>query len=207
MKYVFAVTILITATGFVYSQQTAVPSTQCSLKLAQSPAIRGIKLGMTLDEVLALFPGSRYDEYIKNEIANVGFYSGVETLPRFGVVHFGVTPAQYSTKQKFADIESLSFTFLDDRLVVYGVQYSRPPWPKLDEFIDKVAGAFHLPAADKWTSENSLRKNLECDSFRLQAFTRDGRAGLILRTDDDPVVTQRERRAASEAEARREFRP
>jgi len=202
MKYVFAMTILITGTGFVYSQQS-----QCSLKLPQSPAVRGIKLGMTLDEVLAFFPGSREDEYIKNEISNVGFYSNVETLARFGVVNFSVNPAQYSSKQKFAGIESLSFTFLDDHLVVYSVQYARPPWPKLDEFVDKVAGAFHLPAADKWTSENALRKNLECDGFKLQAFTRDGRAGLILRTGDDPLVTQRERRAASEAEARREFRP
>jgi hypothetical protein len=166
-----------------------------------------MKLGMTLDEVLAFFPGSREDEYIKNEIANVGSYSGITTLPRFGVVNFSVNPAQYSSKQKFAGIESLSFTFLDDHLVVYSVQYSRPPWPKLDEFVDKVAGAFHLPAADKWTSENALRKNLECDGFKLQAFTQDGRAGLILRTGDDPLVTQRERRAASEAEARREFRP
>ena len=206
MKYVLAVTILITATGLVYSQQTAVQSTQCSLKLAQSPAVRGIKLGMTLDEVLAFFPGSREDKYIKNEISNVGSYSGIETLPRFGVVNFGVTPAQYSTKQRFAGIESLSFTFLDDRLAVYSVQYSRPPWPKLDEFVDKVAGAFHLPAADKWATENAFRKDLECDGFKLQAFTRDGRAGLILRTGD-PLVTQRERRAASEAEARREFRP
>ena len=163
MKYVFAVTILITAPGLVYSQQN-----QCSLRLPQSPAVRGMKLGMTLDEVLAFFPGSREDEYIKNEIANVGSYSGITTLPRFGVVNFSVNPAQYSSKQQFAGIESLSFTFLDDHLVVYSVQYSRPPWPKLDEFVDKVAGAFHLPAADKWTSENALRKNLECDglSFR-----------------------------------------
>jgi hypothetical protein len=207
MKYAFAVTILITATGFVYSQQTVARSSQCSAKLAQSPAVRGIKLGMTLDDVLVLFPGSREDAYIKNEIANVGSYSGIDTLPRFGVVNFSVIPAQYSTKQKFAGIESLSFTFLDDRLVVYSVQYSRPPWPRLDEFVDKVAGAFDLPAADKWTSENAQRKSLECDGFRLQAFTRDGRAGLILRTGADPVVTQRERRAAAEAEARREFRP
>ena len=207
MKYVFAVTMLMSATGFVYSQQTAVQSTPCSLKLAQSPAVRGIKLGMKVDEVLALFPGSREDNYIKSEISNVGFYSGIETLPRFGVINFAVTPAQYSTKEKFDGIESLWFTFLDDRLVVYTVQYSRPPWPKLDEFIDKVAGAFNLPAADKWGSENAFRKNLQCEGFKLQAFSRDGRAGLLLRTDDDPVVTQRERRAAFEAEARREFRP
>lgn len=207
MKYVLAVTILITTTGIGYSQQTAVQSNQCSLKLAQSPAVRGIKLGMNLNEVLALFPGSREDNYIKNEISNVGFYSGVETLPRFGVLNFSVAPAQYSTKERFTGIELLSFTFLDDRLAVYSVQYSRPPWPKLDEFVDKVAGAFHLPAADKWTSENAFRKNLECDDFKLQAFTRDGSAGLILRTGDDPLVTQRERRAASEAQARREFMP
>ena len=207
MKDVFAVTVLLAVAVCCYSQPPAPQSTKCSVEPAQSPVIRGIKLGMKLDDVLALFPGSREDQYIKNEIANVGFYSGMKTLPRFGVVNFGVLPAKYSTKNRFAGIETFYFTFLDDHLVNYQVEYRQPPWPRVDEFIEKIAGAFNLPPADKWSTENPVRKNLACDGFTVQAYTQDGRANLIIKTGDDPIAIQRERRAAAEAQARREFRP
>ena len=207
MKHIFALTILLMAAVCIYGQQPASQSPQCSVKLAQSPAVRGIRLGMRLDDVLATFPGSRENEFIKNAISNVGFYSGIQTPARFGVVNFGVLPSEYATKNQFAGIESFYFTFVDERLVNYQVQYPQPPWPKIDEFIEKIAGAFNLPPADKWTTENFARKNLACDGFTIQAYTQDGRANLILKTGDDPFAIQRERRAAAEAQARREFRP
>ena len=38
----------------------------CSIKLDQAPSLRGIKLGMSLNQVLDLIPGSREDRKVTN---------------------------------------------------------------------------------------------------------------------------------------------
>lgn len=200
MKFLLAITILFVATSAVCGQSANMQPSQCSLKLSQSPAVRGIKLEMKLGDVLAMFPGSREDQIVKNNIVSD------ESFPRFGVVNVGVAPTKYA-RERFKDIESMYFTFIDEQLVEYHVQYSRPPWPKLDDFVDKVAEALNLPPAQNWASDAPYRKTLDCNGFRIQASTADGRGALKVRTGDDPSQIQRQRRAAAEAQARREFRP
>ena len=202
MKYILSMTVFIAAAAISTFGQAAAPqASQCALKMAQAPAIRGIKLGMRIDEVLAMFPGTREDENIR--IAT----SDNQSYPRFGVINFGVAPSAYASKERFAGIGSLYFTFVDGGMVKYEVEYARPPWPRLDDFINKIAAAFQLPQADKWIAENPNRRNLICDGFRMQATTHDSRGFLIVIRGDDPYKIQRDRRAAAEEEERRDFRP
>ena len=200
MKYILAFSMLVTATGAIYGQPAVSQSNQCALNLAQAPAVRGIKLGMKLEQVLALFPVSEQHDYVKNLIANRA------SFPSYGVISFVGVPTSRN-KDQFPNIRSLDFVFVDDNLVRYEIGYEWPPWPKLEDFVDKVAAAFHLPPANNWASDGSVRKNLACDGFRLQAMTRDGNATLTVRTAAEPSEIQRERRAAAEAQARRDFRP
>src|SRR5689334_21403978 len=44
-------------------------SSNCQLSMAGAPNIKGLKLGMTLDEVLALFPGSKDDEEVRKHLS------------------------------------------------------------------------------------------------------------------------------------------
>src|SRR5438046_1979359 len=48
------------------SSQEKVP---CTLTLAGAPTINGLRLGMTPDEVLALFPGSKDDPELRTELS------------------------------------------------------------------------------------------------------------------------------------------
>src|SRR6266550_2070266 len=45
------------------------PKEICSLVVAQAPDIKGLKLGMTSDEVLADFPGSRDDAEVHSDLS------------------------------------------------------------------------------------------------------------------------------------------
>jgi hypothetical protein len=92
-------------------------------------------------------------------------------------------------------------------MVDYYVEYAQPPWPRLDDFIGKVADTFHLPPASNWTTENSAHKKLACDGFRIQAVTHDYRAALKVTTGDDPMKIRSDRRAASEEKQRRDLKP
>ena len=201
MRSLFALTVILAATFAGFGQPARTQAAQCTLTLAESPNVRGLKLGMGLESVLALFPGARDDEYVQNAISRSKYF------PHFGVMSFGLDSRQFGTKEAFTGITLINFVFLDEKLVEYYVQYERPNWPKLDDFVEKVAGAFQLPAADMWTTENAYRKNLVCEGFRVQATTRDGNGALTLRTNAEPLAIQRERRAAAEAQARRDFKP
>ncbi len=201
MKYIWS-TILITTIGLsVHAQTTNQETAQCSLKLAQAPAIRGLKLGMKMDEVLNIFPGSRENENVKFAISDNEFY------PRFGVVDFFIAPAQFAGKERFAGISSLYFVFVEGRMVRYSVEYSRPPWPRTDDFVNKIAGAFQLPPASNWSTDQLGHKNMACDGFRVQITARDGRGSVMVTTGDDPSKIQRDRRAAIEEKQRQEFKP
>jgi hypothetical protein len=77
--------------------------------LTSIEVVRGIKLGMTIDEVFAVFPGGANDDGIKLDIARADGY------PRFGMADMVFNPQNYSTRDRFTGIDSLSFIFFDGR--------------------------------------------------------------------------------------------
>jgi hypothetical protein len=202
MKYIlFLAAVFISTVTPTLGQASPAQPNRCALKLAQSPAIRGIRLGMKLDDVLALFPGSRENDYVKFTLAANSASSN------FGLINIGISPALYPNKERFLGIDQFSFVFVDEQMVRLYAEYRQPPWPRLDEFIDKVSGAFQLPPSAQWAVENAARKNLMCDGFRIRVATQDQRASLTIEINDDPYKIQRERRDAAEEKARREFKP
>src|SRR5437588_3702655 len=79
----------------------------CSLTMAAAPVLNGLKLGMTPDEVLALFPGSKEDEEVKSNLA--------QPAGQFGVSELIIRPAKIESKEKFAGISHITFNLLDGR--------------------------------------------------------------------------------------------
>src|SRR5438067_5854174 len=75
------------------------------LTLSQSPVINGLKLGMTPEQVLALFPGSKTDEEVQRELSR--------PPNRFGVSSFTIRPQKYSSKSKFDRVTQIIFTLFD----------------------------------------------------------------------------------------------
>ena len=119
MKYSLWISVAIALAATWTCGQTPTPQTSpCALKIAQAPVIRGLKLGMKVDDILAMFPGSRENDYVKNALSDNEFF------PRFGVIDFGFSPSQFGDKERFAGINSFYFTFLDGRMVRYGVDYA-----------------------------------------------------------------------------------
>lgn len=200
MKHLLTLAMLVATASSTYSEPTATPPNQCTLKLAQSPAIRGIKLGMKLEQILAWFPIDQENAYLKEMVASRA------SFPNNGVISFGAAPNQHKVRDQFLGIQSLNFVFVDEQLVRYEVQYGWPDWPELDDFINKLADTFHLPRPGNWTGDPG-RKRLSCAGFQLEALTRDGNARLVVKTNDEPFEIQRQRRAASEEKARRDFKP
>src|SRR5438309_1889781 len=85
----------------------------CTLTLAGAPDIKGIKLGMTPEQVLALFPGSNEDADLRSRLS--------QPPSPFGVSDFVVRPDKYQSKDKFAEVTQITFTLLDGRVSTFSV--------------------------------------------------------------------------------------
>ena len=139
-------------------------NTPCALTIA--PAIKGLKLGMTADEVLALFPGSKDDQQIKSVLS-----SPVDEL---GVSSFAITPAKYeSPAPAFSDVSSITFTFFDGHVFKMYISYRETQWPSVDKFVEHFVEGTEFPAAGRWSDypgmENQM-KMLQCTGIEVRAF-------------------------------------
>lgn len=169
----------------------------CGLTLAGAPTINGIRLGMTADELLALFPGSKDDVELKKELAAVG---------PFGNSTFDVRPAKYESKEKFADIKQIVVNLLDGRVSKLNFGYNGPEYPHVDKFVTKVVEGKGLPQADQWqayTGMDNQLKILTCKEFEMRVFAGGpgGSLNYVLLHDLTADKTLRDRRAKARANA------
>jgi hypothetical protein len=166
------------------------PKAICTLRLPQAPDIRGVKLGLTVAEVLALFPGSTEDNEVRSQLARPA---------NLGMTSFLIRTGSYASKEKFAGIKMITFTFLDGRVSNFNVGYDGPEWKHVDEFVTKFSEGTNLPALDAWEAyvglDNQL-KTLKCGGFEINVFA--GGKGL-----DVNYVQMRDMKADKELKARR----
>jgi hypothetical protein len=192
MRLLLAVTLLIVGAQPGRTQDGAPARPGCGLAAAQAPALAGLRLGMTPQQVMALVPGSAEDPEVRASLARP---------PRqYGVSSFNVRPDRYPSKGKFAGVSRIAFTLLDGRVYTINVSYNGPEYPNVDEFVAKVVEGTTLPAADAWEAYAGLDtqlKVLKCADFEMRVFAggQGGTLNYVLMTDLDATRTLKGRRA------------
>jgi hypothetical protein len=181
----------------VQAQQTP-PVGKCSLTLAQAPRIRDIRLGMSSEDVLKMFPGSSDEPGIRAQLSTAD--------QRFGVIGFSI-PTILLSRPKFAGVNSLSVAFLDNRLSEYSLSYVGIEWKNVDDFILKFSEAFNLPWPETWERSNlpSLKK-LNCQGFEMWASADAGGSWIKIRIPEAQQIVS-DRQEAQKEKARQEFKP
>src|SRR5689334_11492451 len=143
-----ALMCLLPTAAFAQTAGQQINNSTCSAEMVRSLTIRGIHLGMSRDELLALFPGASEKTEVKAALENV------QAPPKFGMTGVYFYPRAYSTRERFAGISNFSVTLFDDRVAAYRVEYDGPPdgpaWQKLDEWIAKLSETLHLPGLEAW---------------------------------------------------------
>jgi hypothetical protein len=136
------------------------------LTMAEDRGINGLRLGMTTEQVLALFPGSKVDEEVRSSLSS-------PTSP-LGVSGFTIRPEKYSPKSKFDGISQIVFTLLDNRVSTLYVGYhNSTTWRHVDDFVKKFSRGTKLPPADSWEPyvgmEDQL-KSMKCKDYEIKVF-------------------------------------
>jgi hypothetical protein len=197
-RILFTCLLLLLIAGTLTAQTINQSYTGCDLTKEKAPAIRGIKLGMTADEIHALLPG--IGENYKDVLLSA------RRFPEFGYAFLNVNVVD-------KDIEGFNFRLFDDHVVQYYVYYRGPnsvprgpSWPNADDLIARFADAYHLPGPTNWLPDAGARV-LRCKGFEVQINTSTG-VGIMVREPGTPWVTeQKKRRDAFEEQLRRDFKP
>ena len=122
----------------------------CNLSVGQSPRLRGLRLGMTAEQLGKLYP----------------------RLPALKADEFGQARANFSSlkdvdEAAFEGVESIQLNFVDERLVEFGVYYRAVPFDSLSQFTAKLRESLKLPEA--WEGEGENTRTLACEGFRMEA--------------------------------------
>lgn len=176
----------------------------CSLPAAQVPGVGGLKLGMTVEQVLALFPGSGEDPEVRSSLAKPASPLGVSGLL--------IRPDRYRSKEKFAGVSQITFNLLDGRVSTFSAGYNGPEWPHVDKFVAKVVEGTGLPGVDAWEAYAGMDdqlKTLRCLDFEIRVFAggQGGNLNYVLMSDREAERTLKERRVKAREKAAQEPKP
>jgi hypothetical protein len=201
-RILFTCLLLLFIAGTLTGQTTDQSYTGCNLAREKAPAIRGVKLGMTSDELYALLPG--IGEGYKEVTVKA------RNFPQFGSASLSTS---FVDKDRFNGIEGFNFQLFDDHLVQYNVYYRGPNsvprgpyWPNADDLIARIADTYHLPGPVNWVAESGA-KVLRCKGFEVYINTSSG-AQILVREPGTPWVAEQKKRSdAFQEQLRRDFKP
>lgn len=207
MKQFLAIGLLLIGVSVV-SAQTDEPIAKtkavCNLTVAQAPVISGVRLGMTPEQGLALFPGSSEETEVRSELSR--------SATNFGVANIMIKPEKYSSKSAFQGVTYISFKFIDGQLSTFTFGYNGPEWKNVDEFIAKFSEGKNLPAAEAWEAYvgmDTQLKTLKCSGFEINVFTggTGGNINYVKMVDTAAEQKLKERKAKAREKAAQESKP
>ena len=150
---------------------------RCALTEATAPTVRGIKLGMTAQQVVDLFPAVIKRREMKDDIARAKA-GGSE------IVYLAFEPAGDGGGDRFAGVASVVTGVQKNRVVDFNITYTGTSWGSIDEWIGKLAEAFKLPSAREWVAGPSENPNkvLKCSGIEIEAANQGGGCSVRVRT-------------------------
>jgi Ankyrin repeats (many copies) len=167
----------------------------CALKLAESPMLRGFKLGMSLREVTA-----RFHKFIMPEANSCGRLNLEFTEGRGTLKNLALKP------EELTDVSRLRLTFVDERLAYLRVTYTRESSPfNPSEFRAALSSLLSLPGkwratggGDNWDQAYVIG----CDGFKVMAGYLAG--PYVELHDVEALRTLLQRKVDEEGKERRE---
>ncbi len=204
-KTLVAFLVVISSSLAALGQTTYPPPTTCQLTAVQAPQVRGLRLGMSLDEFLALFPGSRVE--FANQLARF------EIPQNYGINSINVNEPARFAGDTFKGISSVQATFIDKQLGGFSLSYQNTHWAHPDEFIDKLGEFFNLPKALTWSitgrGETSVNKMVRCMGVEFSVGIQENtpqRSELGITTVPTPTEQWAQRKKEADAKAAQLFK-
>jgi hypothetical protein len=200
MKYLTLVAC-VTLLTLVQASTTSAAMSKCTLTREQSPEIRGVRLGMTTDQLLSRFPDFDNREKINEAIAQS------QRAESYGAARFDLSPDKEKANPRFAGVTTISISLIDQRVTRIYVNYQGPEWKTVDQFVAKLNEGLRLPSS-AWDPGSETSQHMSCDGFTVDAYASRGSTVSTVAVQDTsaPQVVE-DRREAAREKVRQAFRP
>lgn len=146
-----------------HAQRRVKTTAPCVLELKDAPTIRGLRLGMALNEFLEMFPSAK---------------AGRNSRPEVGATSYEINQAEHPN---FVDKSTkLDFVwFVDERLSSVGFKYPEFEPVSINDFVRQAAAKLGLPSIG-WKNFDGLPnpKILRCRYFEVMIGRESFRAGI-----------------------------
>jgi hypothetical protein len=147
------------------------PSVKCTLTLVQAPEIRGLRLGMNLEQAMSIFPSLRRPPEVIELPDGRRLTRNFLEPDELGIIRVRINsldPKFSSEMSKLEGISSINFDFMDGHISYLFVFYdTEAKWNTVDDFALRVSEDLHIPKAWKKPTDykRDLERDLECEGF------------------------------------------
>lgn len=191
---------------------------KCTLPVSSLSAMRGLRLGMSVEELEAHYKGLRVPLPNPNGYTEVVLFVEITKSKPDVSPGRGIAMIKRQSFPEWVGVEKMVLSFLDGRLSDFTILYTagEPDWRSSEEFAASVTASFVIPLKS-WKKWGVYATYLECAGFRIEAKVENyaGHNGGILRATDTSasalLQSRREgvkQREEDEAERRkRVFKP
>ena len=181
-----------------YAQVTSSSPAQSNCK----PTVREIRLGMNVQQLLALFPASSKRKEIKDMLERAKSATGNET------VYVAFNPVSDGGGDQFSGVDSVLVGLYKGQVVDFTVSYVGPTWRTVNEWVDKLAESFGLPTSKGWVTGPNENPNLilQCKEVVIEAGIQGGGGSIRVRDTEYNKGTEKQKEAGEEKK-RRDFKP
>lgn len=175
---------------------------RCDLTEARTPSVRGVRLGMSLEQLLALFPGNARRKEMKEALLRAKETASDESVSLF------FDPAMEANPDRYGGVESISAGIYKGRVVDFTVTYLGPTWRTIDEWVTRLSESFNLPGVQGWAAgpDENPNKILRCGELEIGAAIQGGGGSIRVR-NTEYLKGASERARTEEERRRRAFKP
>jgi hypothetical protein len=188
MKIALALLLALTITGL----PCWAGDKKCTLVANSLPAVRGLRLGMPVEELENRYKG------MKVPLPNPNGYTEIVLFVEIGENIPNVSPGRGIAKIKrqsfpeWVGVEKMILSFVDGHLADYTILYTAgdPDWRSSEEFAASVTSSFGIPLKT-WKKWGVYAMYLECSGFRVEAKVENyaGHNGGILQVTDTNALS------------------
>jgi hypothetical protein len=204
MKYAAALIFAACVPLLTVSQTLNRPSANsgCSLTPAQSPEIRGIRLGMTSVQLLTLFPEEANRHVITEAVKES------QRADKYGVSRFDLRGDNKTDNPRWTGINYITIELMDERVTTFHISYAGPEWKTVDQFVANLSDVFRLPKVASWEPGDESRMSLKCSGFVIDVYAfLDSRENWVRVKDTSAPRLAEGRREAAKEKERQAFKP
>jgi len=169
---------------------------KCKIILAQAPVIRGLRLGMTSDELFAIFQANEREASDRAQQLK-----SAELPPNYGYTVFQLNPSNYTTKDRFTGIGHLNIGLFDRKVVYITATYlNTPEFDRPGQLTEIVTRQLGLPEFKAWPGyaeswENWNSPSLSCEGFTFQVYAGRGIFSISLTDPTYKKIADERKRA------------